>query len=148
MKTIKLRDKNNHGEKISVTVDVIDGTDVLFSRVVEARSKDELDRTLANILSIANQVEEDFAAVEEGEWTPPVVEEPVVEEVIKTKEELAQEAWLEQWKVYQGAKKGMEELTAAGAEPTAEELASFTALKTWLLENRKAEYTHLIAGTI
>ena len=148
MKTIKLRDKNNLREKFTVTADVMSGTNVLFSRVVEARSKDELDRTLANILSIANQVEEDFKSVSEGEWTAPVVEEPVVDEVVKTKEELAQEAWLEKWKEYQGAKKGMEELADAGAKPTAEEQTSFTALKTWLLENRKAEYTHLIAGTI
>ena len=148
MKTIKLRDKNNLGEKITVTADVMSGTTVLFSRVVEARSKDELDRTLANILKIANQVEEDFAAVEEGEWTAPVVEEVVVEEVVKTPEELAADAWLEKWNDFVAAEKAMDALKRNGIEPTAEETAGFTALKTWVAENRKPEYSKLIAGTI
>lgn len=80
MKTIDITAKNNRGEKFEVTILVKDGTQELFSRVVEARSKRELDNTLANVLSVANQVEADFALIEEGVWTPPIVETPVVAE--------------------------------------------------------------------
>ena len=140
MKTIQIRNKNNEGEKISVTVDVVESGDVLFSKVVEARSKDELDRTIANVLQIANQVSEDFDSVAEGEWTAPVVVEEVVKEVVKSADEVAQELWLAQWAVYEKANNAMKALTEAGIESTPAEITRFNALKTWVGDNRKPEY--------
>ena len=88
--------------------------------------------------------------VEEVIPEPEVIIEEVVPEpeVIKpielTEEEIARNIWLEKWAIYKQAKRGMEELTAAGFEPTPEESARFTVLKEWLGENRKIEYTMFI----
>ena len=149
MKTITIRNLNNTGLKIVATADVVENGEVVASHPVEARSKDEFDRTVANILSIANQVQADFEAISEGEWTAPVVETPVVEpEPEKTPEKIAEEAWLEQWNSFVAAEKAMDALKRNGIEPTAEENAAFTALKNWVADNRKPEYSKLIAGTV
>ena len=80
MKTIHTRDFNNRGNKISCTVDVKDGKDVITSEVIEFRSKDEMNSRLKNILNIANEVAEVFPTLSDGEWTAPTVEEAVVAE--------------------------------------------------------------------
>lgn len=76
-------------------------------------------------------------------FTPEPVIDLVVEEVPepeKTPEELARDAWLEQWRTYEKADKGMKALRDAGIEPTQEELTRFEALKAWVADNRKPEY--------
>jgi len=80
MKTIHTRDFNNQGNKISCTVDVKDGEDVITSEVIEFRSKDEMNGRLKNILNIANEVAEVFPTLTAGEWTAPIkmVDEPVI----------------------------------------------------------------------
>ena len=81
MKTIHTRDFNNQGNKISCTVDVKDGKDVITSEVIEFRSKDEMNGRLKNILNIANEVAEVFPTLTAGEWNAPVVEEAVVDKL-------------------------------------------------------------------
>jgi len=80
MKTIHTRDFNNQGNKITCTVDVKDGEDVITSEVIEFRSKDEMNSRLKNILNITNEVAEVFPTLAAGEWTAPTVEEAVVDE--------------------------------------------------------------------
>jgi len=80
MKTIHTRDFNNLGNKISCTVDVKDGEDVITSEVIEFRSKDEMNGRLKNILNVANVVSEVFPTLSDGEWTEPTKVEPVVDE--------------------------------------------------------------------
>ena len=80
MKTIHTRDFNNQGNKISCTVDVKDGKDVITSEVIEFRTKDEMNGRLKNILNIANEVAEVFPTLTAGEWTAPTVKEAVVDE--------------------------------------------------------------------
>jgi len=79
MKTIHTRDFNNQGNKISCTVDVKDGKDVITSEVIEFRSKDEMNGRLKNILRTVNDVAEVFPTLTDGEWTAPVVKEAVVD---------------------------------------------------------------------
>ena len=80
MKTIHTRDFNNLGNKISCTVDVKEGKDVITSEVIEFRSKNEMNGRLKNILNIANDVAEVFPTLTAGEWTEPTKVEPVVDE--------------------------------------------------------------------
>ena len=80
MKTIHTRDFNNQGNKISCTVDVKDGKDVITSEVIEFRTKDEMNGRLKNILNIANDVADVFPTLTAGEWTEPTKVEPVVDE--------------------------------------------------------------------
>ena len=84
MKTIHTRDYNNQGNKISCTVDVKDGEDVITSEVIEFRTKDEMNSRLTNILNIVNGVAELFPTLTDGEWTEPT-------KVEKTTEKIAQE---------------------------------------------------------
>ena len=78
MKTIHTRDFNNLGNKISCTVDVKEGKDVITSEVIEFRTKNEMNGRLKNILSVANEVAEVFPTLTAGEWNAPVVKEAVV----------------------------------------------------------------------
>ena len=71
MKTLNVRDKNNHTTKFSATVDIVVSGEVKASQVIEARSKQEFDNNCKNLLTIADQVEADYAKIQEGEWTPP-----------------------------------------------------------------------------
>ena len=80
MKTIQTRDFNNGGNRITCTVDVKEGEEVVSSEVIEFRSKDEMNSRLKNILNIANEVAEVFPTLTAGEWTAPTVEEAVVAE--------------------------------------------------------------------
>ena len=79
MKTIHTRDFNNQGNKISCTVDVKDGEDVITSEVIEFRTKDEMNGRLKNILRTVNEVADVFPTLTAGEWNAPVVEEAVVD---------------------------------------------------------------------
>ena len=88
MKTIHIRDFNNRGNKISCTVDVKDGKDIITSEVIEFLSKDEMNGRLKNILNIANEVAEVFPTLTAGEWTEPTVKEAVVDEFEKAMWEL------------------------------------------------------------
>jgi len=85
MKTIHTRDFNNRGNKISCTVDVKDGEDVITSETIEFRTKDEMNGRLKNILNIANEVAEVFPTLTAGEWTAPVVEEAAVDVFLTAK---------------------------------------------------------------
>ena len=80
MKTIHTRDFNNRGNKISCTVDVKDGKDVITSEVIEFRTKDEMNGRLKNILRTVNEVADVFPTLTAGEWTAPTVKEAVVDE--------------------------------------------------------------------
>lgn len=73
--------------------------------------------------------------------TPPQPD-PVVEP--PTAEELARDAWLEQWRIYEKANRAMKALEEAGFEPTEEETTRFNTLKTWVGKNRKPEYSQYI----
>ena len=81
MKTIHIRDFNNQGNKISCTVDVKDGKDVITSETIEFRNETEMNSRLKAIKNTANQVAEAFPILKakEGEWVEPVnvVPEPV-----------------------------------------------------------------------
>ena len=79
MKTIQTRDFNNGGNRITCTVDIKEGEEVVSSEVIEFRSKDEMNSRLKNILNIANEVAEVFPTLTAGEWNAPVVEEAVVD---------------------------------------------------------------------
>lgn len=79
MKTIHTRDFNNRGNKISCTVDVKDGKDVITSEVIEFRTKEEMNSRLTNIRNIAIGVAELFPTLTAGEWTAPTVKEAVVD---------------------------------------------------------------------
>jgi hypothetical protein len=46
------------------------------------------------------------------------------------------------------AEKAMNALKRNGITPEPEETAAFEALKTWVADNRKPQYAHLIANTI
>lgn len=142
MWTVNIKDKGAKQEVITIQVEFSDGTENIV-RNFAGNSQAELDSKIQKYLDLLETRDADISKVELGTWTPKVEEVPE-----KTAEELAQEAWLEQWKKYQGAKKGMEELAAAGVTPTDEETAAFEALKTWVADNRKPEYTHLIANSI
>lgn len=61
-----------------------------------------------------------------------------------TPEELARTAWLEQWRTYERANRAMKALAEAGFEPTEEEQTRFDALKNWVGNNRKPEYSQYI----
>jgi len=74
MKTIHTRDFNNQGNKISCTIDVKDGTDVITSEVIEFRSVEEMNSRLTNIKNNANHIAEIFPTLMAGEWTEPVVD--------------------------------------------------------------------------
>jgi len=89
MKKIHTRDFNNQGNKISCTVDVKEGKDVITSEVIEFRTKDEMNSRLKNILNIANEVAEVFSTLTDGEWTEPT--KVVVEPVIISAEEVAKQ---------------------------------------------------------
>lgn len=71
-----------------------------------------------------------------------VVPEPEVE--VPDPETVARKIWLEKWHEYLKAKKGMEELADAGITPTTEETSRFEALKQWVADNRKIEYTQYL----
>ena len=74
MKTIHLRDFNNQGNKISCTVDVKDGEDVITSETIEFRNEIEMNSRLKAIKNTANEVAEAFPILKakEGEWVEPL----------------------------------------------------------------------------
>lgn len=80
----------------------------------------------------------------------PVIEPEPIDETIPdpiplpTAEEITRNAWLEQWHIYERANRAMKALAEAGFEPTAEEQTRFNALKNWVGQNRKPEYSQYI----
>jgi hypothetical protein len=92
----------------------------------------------------------EFEVVDIPDPEPEVEEVPVVEPqpdpVIEppTAEELARNAWLEQWRIYEKANRAMKALAEAGFEPTEDETTQFEALKQWVGTNRKPEYSQYI----
>ena len=90
MKTIYIRNLNNQGDKIAYTADVKEDGKVVSSYTSTVRSREELNNTLKNLISVTDQVGEDFATLTEGEWVFP---EPVKEvpEVISAEEVAKQE---------------------------------------------------------
>jgi hypothetical protein len=90
MKTIHIRNLNNQGDKIAYTADVKEDGKVVSSHTSTVRSREELNNTLKNLISVTDQVGEDFATLTEGEWVFP---EPVKEvpEVISAEEVAKQE---------------------------------------------------------
>jgi len=90
MKTIHIRNLNNQGDKIVYTADVKEDGKVVSSYTSTVRSREELNNTLKNLISVTDQVGEDFATLTEGEWVFP---EPVKEvpEVISAEEVAKQE---------------------------------------------------------
>jgi hypothetical protein len=77
-----------------------------------------------------------------GDFAP--TPEPIPEPEPPSEEELARNAWLEQWRVYEKANRAMKALAEAGFEPTQEEQTQFDALKLWVGTNRKPEYSQYI----
>jgi len=90
MKTIHIRNLNNQGDKIAYTADVKEDGKVVSSYTSTVRSREELNNTLKNLISVTDQVGEDFATLTEGEWVFP---EPAKEvpEVISAEEVAKQE---------------------------------------------------------
>ena len=70
--------------------------------------------------------------------------EPEKETPEPTPEEVARDAWLEQWQTYEKANSAMKALADASIEATPEEVTRFTALKTWVADNRKPEYSQFM----
>lgn len=143
MWTVNILDKGIENEAIAIQVAFSNGTESI-KRNFAGSTKAELDRRIKQQLDALEERDANAELVTVGEWTAPVEEAPAE----KTANELAQEAWLEQWKKYRSAKKGMQELKDAGVTPTTEEQTAFDELKAWVADNRKPEYTHLIADTI
>jgi len=142
MWTVNIKDKGVKHEAIEIQVEFSNGSESI-TRNFAGSSKSELDSRIKRQLDALNTRDEDYLKVETGTWTAPVEEE-----VTKTADELAQEEWLAEWKKYKAAKAGMQELADAGVTPSEVEQAAFDELKTWVAENRKPEYTHLIADSI
>jgi len=138
MWNVKIRDKGVADEAITVQVEFTKDSETIV-RNFSANSQSAIDQKIISYRDALKKRDEDFDSVAVGDWI-----DPTQEEVTPTQEELEAQAWVEQWEIYTKAKLGMEALAEAGAEPTPEELASFEALKTWLVSNRKSEYTHLI----
>ena len=143
MWTVTIRDTGVKDEAITLQVEFTKGDESIV-RNFAGNTKAEIDRRIKQQLDALKARDENIALVQTGEWKEPV-EEPTPE---PTAEEQAQAAWLEQWNRYKGALAGMKALAEAGVEPTAEEKGDFEALKRWVADNRKKEYTHLIGNDI
>jgi hypothetical protein len=132
--------KNLELRRFIVTARFTDG-----DHIVEKDFQFNLTETEEGVKKVLRSALEDFNAV-----TPTIAEgsidlaEEVIAEEVKTAEEVAREAWLEQWHIYEKANTGMKSLAEAGIEATAEEVTRFNALKTWVAENRKPEYSQYL----
>lgn len=102
-------------------------------------TQDELDTSITNKRNELIAKHEAASVVTPGEYTP--TETTVVE---PTAEEVARNTWLEKWRDYLQAKKGMDALKDAGITPTEEETTLFEGLKKWVADNRKPEYSQFI----
>jgi len=143
MWNVTIRDTGVKDELITAQVEFTKGDETIV-RNFGASSKADLDRKIASFVEKLEQRDAERANITAGAWTPPEPEP----EPEKTADELAQEAWLEQWNKFAQAEKGMAALARNGITPSAEEQAAFDALKQWVADNRKPEYTHLITDSI
>ncbi len=84
---------------------------------------------------LLSKIQEEIDAIENPQPISPIQPTP---------EELARNAWLEQWHIYEKANRAMKALSEAGFEPTEEETTRFNALKNWVGQNRKPEYSQFI----
>jgi len=107
MKTIHTRNHNNRGNKIEVTVDVIENKEVLFSQVINVLSKKDFDNRLGKILKEANKVDLDFSLLVEGEWEAPVSLKESVPATPSVEEQTATDIETERAKL-RGAKNDLE----------------------------------------
>jgi len=143
MWTVTIRDTGVKDELIMAQVEFAQGDETIVRNLGDT-TKAGLDQKIAKFKEKLEQRDAEKDLVTTGEWTEPTPEP----EPEKTADELAQEEWLAEWKKYKGAKAGMKELADAGVTPSTEEQAAFNALKTWVADNRKPEYTHLIANDV
>ena len=139
MWTATIRDKGVQNEAITCQVEFVNGKESIV-RNFAGNTKEEIDRRIQQQLDALVKRDENVDLVTVGEWTAPV-EEPAPE---PTPEEAARDAWLEKWREFAGAEKGIAALARNGITPKPEEQAAFDALKQWVADNRKPEYTHLI----
>lgn len=74
---IYIQSKEQKEDKIRVTVAVTDGDTELFGRNFEARTAQELSRTLANFKQILESIPTELELIPVGEFIEPVQETPV-----------------------------------------------------------------------
>lgn len=141
MWTVTIRDKGLHNEAITLQVEFKNGDESIV-RNFAGNTKEELDSKIARQLETLEKRDANVDLVTVGEWTPPF--KPVEPE--KTADELAADAWLEQWNAFTAAEKAMDALKRNGITPTTDEQTAFETLKKWVADNRKPEYSRLIAG--
>lgn len=138
MWTVNIKETGINNEAITAVVEFVNGDEVI-TRNLAGNTKAEIDGRIERQLKALETRDAEKDLVTEGEWTAPVVEEPTL-----TPEQAAAKAWVTQWRKYVKAKQGMDALSEAGITPAQEETDAFDALKTWVAENRKPEYTYLI----
>lgn len=143
MWTVTIRDKGVKDELIMAQVEFSQGDETIVRNLGDT-TKAGLDQKIAKFKEKLEQRDAEKDLVTTGEWTEPAPEPAPV----KTQAEIEQETWLAEWKKYKAAKAGMKELADAGVTPSEVEQAAFDELKTWVAENRKPEYTHLIADDV
>lgn len=134
MRTIKIQEVKRKDDVMVATVAVMEGETELFGRPLTARSKQELDGTIANLYREVNKIDEEIAKVEIGTWTPPTPEptpEPVppTAEELKAKEISAKEMELQEEIERAKREREVAELAQADAG-VASKLAELEALKT------------------
>ena len=143
MWNVTIRDKGIKDEAITVQVEYKKGEESIV-RNFAGNTQAEIDRRIGNYLQALETRDAEIENVTVGEWTAPVEEAPAE----KTPEELEQDAWLEQWNLFVKAEKAMAALERNGITPTQEETDRFEALKKWVADNRKPEYSALITDSI
>lgn len=113
--------------------------DETFTTKIESEAV--LEATIKALEKRLNDRDE-FQSKDFSNYVPPVPEAPKVIE--PTAEEKAREMWLAQWQVYSKANTAMKALSEAGIEATEDEMTRFNALKKWVGDNRKPEYSQFM----
>lgn len=139
MWNVNILDKGTKDELITLQVEFTKEGAEPVKKNFAGNTKEDIDRKIKSYKDALEKRDDDFGAVVIGAWTEPVEDIPA-----PTQEEIDRKAWIEKWQEYKGAKKGMSELADAGVTPTEEEVAAFEALKIWVADNRKPEYTHYL----
>ena len=139
MFTAKITNKTKVANgNLMITVEFSDGKDT-FSENVQPQDKAGFDHWVKSRITTLNTAKE--FELDDNLGKEITVTEPVIE---LTADEKARDTWLEQWRVYSNANRAMKELADAGIEATTEEVARFEALKKWVADNRKPEYSQFI----
>jgi hypothetical protein len=136
-------------DKIRANIAVMDGTTELFGRALFGRTWAEIENQITQLKRNIELAKAEVNAVPVGVVTPVTptpTSTPTLtpEPVVPTAEELARDAWLEQWWIYERANRAMKALAEAGFEPTEEETTRFNALKNWVGANRRPEYSQYL----